>query len=63
MVVRVIELLKAVIEYIGGVREEPPLCSLRWMASPSLWGIWWAMLILIVLTFSGQTSKFIYIDF
>jgi hypothetical protein len=26
-------------------------------------GIWWGLLLVVVMLFSGQTSKFIYIDF
>ena len=34
-----------------------------WMRSPVLWGLWWGVLILLMLAFSGQTSKFLYVDF
>ena len=51
------------LEFLGGVSEEPPQGAPRWMQAPIFWGIWWAVLILLVLSFSGQTSKFIYIDF
>jgi hypothetical protein len=27
------------------------------------WGMWWGILVGIMLIFSGQSSKFIYIDF
>lgn len=53
---------KEACEYIGGARDLPPegwtlpLTSL-------VWGIWWAILLALILTFSGQTSKFVYIDF
>lgn len=55
--------LKATLEYLGGVTDQLPVYWLRWMQSPIWWGIWWATLILLTLLFSGQTSKFIYIDF
>lgn len=55
--------IKATLEYLGGVSEGPPPPSLAWMRTPLWWGIWWAMLILLIVAFSGQSSKFIYIDF
>jgi|HubBroStandDraft_1064217.scaffolds.fasta_scaffold766044_2 hypothetical protein len=55
--------IKAVLDFIGGVSEEPPLPSLAWMKGPLWWGLWWAVLILLIVAFSGQSSKFIYIDF
>ncbi len=60
---QLMEKVKAVLEYLGGVREDPPLPSLVWMKGPLWWGLWWAILILLVVAFSGQSSKFIYIDF
>lgn len=60
---RWLETFKGICEYAGGVLEDPPLPSLDWMRSPVLWGIWWAILILVIAAFSGQSSKFIYIDF
>jgi hypothetical protein len=54
---------KSVLEYLGGVRDEPPFESLRWMQGPLWWGVWWAVFILLIAAFSGQSSKFIYIDF
>ena len=47
-------------EHLGGMEDRP---TPAWMNHALFWGIWWAALILIVLAFSGQTSKFIYIDF
>jgi hypothetical protein len=55
--------MRAVLEYAGGVTDEPPFPSVAWMKSGLWWGIWWAVLILLVVAFSGQSSKFIYIDF
>lgn len=51
------------LEYAGGVLEDPPLKWMAWMKSPLWWGIWWAVLLLLIVAFSGQSSKFIYIDF
>lgn len=63
MIPRRLDKIKVLFEYLGGVHEELPIPSLTWMQGPIWWGIWWAALILLTLTFSGQTSKFIYIDF
>lgn len=48
-----------VLECLGGARDLP---SRTWLAVPA-WGAWWAVLLLIIWIFSGQDSKFIYIDF
>ena len=75
---KIVSDLKATVEYLGGSEEETSLLSmaapgrpsqarLSWLASavrsPWLRGLWWAFLALLILLFSGQTSKFIYIDF
>jgi hypothetical protein len=52
--------IKSTMEHLGGMEDRP---TPAWMNHALFWGIWWAALILIVLAFSGQTSKFIYIDF
>lgn len=63
MVEQLLRSLKATIEYFGGVTERSPLRRYRWLEGPMFWGLWWAFLILLILCFSGQASKFIYIDF
>lgn len=69
--------LKTTVEYLGGSEEESSLLNMSaparqsqaraWLSSavrsPWLRGLWWAFLALLILLFSGQTSKFIYIDF
>jgi len=60
---QLLEKIKSILEYLGGVSEDLPLESLRWMRGPLWWGTWWAVLILSIVAFSGQSSKFIYIDF
>ena len=55
--------VKAVLEYAGGVIAEPPFPAVAGMKGSLWWGLWWAILIVLIVTFSGQTSKFIYIDF
>ena len=52
--------LKDAFDYLGGAREEPP----AGLELPVWWrGVWWGLLLAALLLFSGQTSKFIYIDF
>ncbi len=63
MILKTITNVKAMLEYLGGVTEEPPVEAPAWMTGPIWWGTWWALLVLLTLCFSGQTSKFIYIDF
>ena len=54
--------LKQAFEYLGGERDDkPPYLPLS-LTSP-LWGIWWGILLVVILVFCGQSSKFIYIDF
>lgn|SRR5690348_12335909 len=54
--------IKHVFDYLVGSLEEPP-AGMQWMASPVWVGIWWGLMIGLILLFCGQTSKFIYIDF
>jgi len=63
MMIKFLNDVKATLEYLGGVTEQLPVERLGWMQSPIWWGVWWAVLILLTIAFSGQTSKFIYIDF
>lgn len=53
--------LKAMLEYLGGAAEAPPDGSRP--LSPLALGLFWGLLICAILAFSGQASKFIYIDF
>jgi hypothetical protein len=55
--------IRAVLDYTGGVTDEPPFAWASWMNSGLWWGVWWAALLLLIVAFSGQSSKFIYIDF
>ena len=54
--------LKHLFDYLGGSREEPP-ANIPFLVSPWWLGLWWGLLIGVILLFCGQTSKFIYIDF
>lgn len=53
--------LKAMLEYLGGVTDAPPDGSRP--LSPLALGLFWGLLVCAILVFSGQASKFIYIDF
>ena len=55
--------LKQAFEYLGGEVDDPPDGFPRMLTHPLFWGLWWGLLALAVMLFSGQTSKFIYIDF
>ena len=54
--------IKNFFDYLGASREEPPPGA-AFLASPIFVGLWWGLLIGLILLFCGQTSKFIYIDF
>ena len=60
---QVIGYCRALLDFVGGVRSELPTRAFSWLNSPIVWGIWWAILALLILAFSGQSSRFIYIDF
>jgi hypothetical protein len=53
--------LKEMLEYLGGAADTPPE-GFRPL-SPIARGLFWGLLICAILAFSGQASKFIYIDF
>jgi hypothetical protein len=53
--------LEALLEYVGGAAEAPPN-GLRPL-SPVALGLFWGLLLCAILVFSGQASRFIYIDF
>jgi hypothetical protein len=57
-----IERIRSVADYLGGSEDAPPpdfsLTTSSW-----IWGLWWGALTVAIVLFSGQASKFIYIDF
>ncbi len=59
---RVLLWLKQLCEYLGGERNDRPVGFPFDVGSP-FWGLWWGILVCLILIFSGQASKFIYIDF
>jgi len=54
--------IKHFFDYLSASREEPPPGA-DFLASPLWLGVWWGLMIGLILLFCGQTSKFIYIDF
>ncbi len=74
-----LNLLKACCEYLGGSRDAPPFAMaateeakreagvwdklMKFAHSPLGRGLWWGLMAGLILLFSGQSSKFIYIDF
>jgi hypothetical protein len=54
--------MKNFFDYLGASCEEPPVGA-SFLASSWWLGLWWGLLIGLILLFCGQTSKFIYIDF
>ena len=59
--VSALEWVKGWLEYLGCARDAAPSGST--IDSPVFRAIWWSMLFLAAWAFSGQSSKFIYIDF
>lgn len=55
--------LKAFFDYLGGVNDAPPAGASCLLQNPIFRGLWWGLLVILIAIFSGQTSKFIYIDF
>ncbi|MGD0955420.1 MAG: hypothetical protein ABR953_01145 [Candidatus Acidiferrales bacterium] len=55
--------IKHAFEYIGGAQDEPPSGFPATLGNWWFWTIWWAAMALVIYVFSGQSSKFIYIDF
>jgi hypothetical protein len=51
------------LEYLAGEKDAPPTGFPVALSNFLFWGIWWSILVGIVFIFSGQSSKFIYIDF
>ena len=59
---QLLEKIAVFLELIGGSRPAPEpkrFYSLYHIA----WGLWWTVLMLVVIVFSGSNSKFVYIDF
>jgi hypothetical protein len=57
------EWIQQVLEYLGGEQDQPPSGFPITISNWIFWGLWWGALALLIFLFSGQSSKFIYIDF
>ena len=55
--------LQLALEYVGGAQDAPPPRFPVALSNWLFWGLTWAAFGLLVYVFSGQSSKFIYIDF
>jgi hypothetical protein len=58
-----LEWIQWAFEYLGGERDEAPAGLPISLGNWVFWAIWWGALALLIFVFSGQSSKFIYIDF
>jgi len=54
---------KHALEYIAGEQDEPPAGYPAMLGGWWFWAMWWGALSTVIYIFSGQSSKFIYIDF
>jgi hypothetical protein len=55
--------IKHLLEYLGGASDTPPPGLKLSLGAWWWWGLWWGVLLCLIMIFSGQASKFIYIDF
>jgi len=60
---KTIRWMQHLLEYLGGSQDEPPPGFPVSLSNAVFWGLWWGVLTVVILVFSGQSSKFIYIDF
>ena len=57
------EWIKDALEYLAGERDDAPPGFPVTLGMWWFWAAWWAAMVIVVYVFSGQSSKFIYIDF
>ncbi len=50
------------LDYLSGARDSRPSGSLP-VVSSRFWSVWWFLMLVMIMFFSGQHSEFIYIDF
>lgn len=55
--------IKHAFDYVGGAQGEPPPGFPIQLGHWWFWAVWWGAMALAIYVFSGQSSKFIYIDF
>jgi hypothetical protein len=61
--VKTLDCIKHTLEYLGGAQDELPPGFPIDLSNAWFWGLWWGVLVALIFIFSGQSSKFIYIDF
>ena len=61
--VTILDWLKQAFEYLGGAQDDPPPGFPIGLGQWWFWAVWWAAMAFAIYVFSGQSSKFIYIDF
>lgn len=57
------EWMKQAAEYLAGESDDPPAGFPAAVSNWLFWGLWWGAMAVLIFIFSGQSSKFIYIDF
>jgi formiminotetrahydrofolate cyclodeaminase len=57
------QFLRELIEYIAGERDLPPEGAPAALSSVLARSLTWMLFLLLIYLFSGQSSKFMYIDF
>jgi hypothetical protein len=55
--------MKQALEYLAGEQDEAPAGFGVTLANWWFWALWWGAMLFLIYAFSGQSSKFIYIDF
>ena len=58
-----ISYLQRALEYLASEVDAPPEGFPVALTNVLFWGLWWCVLVGVIYIFSGQSSKFIYIDF
>jgi hypothetical protein len=60
---KTLEWVTQALDYMGGARDEAPSGFPVALENWAFWALWWAVLAVAIYVCSGQSSKFIYIDF
>ena len=55
--------MKQALVYLAGEQDEAPAGFGVTLANWWFWALWWGAMLFLIYAFSGQSSKFIYIDF
>jgi hypothetical protein len=54
---------KHALEYLAGEQDDPPPLFPITLGAWWFWAAWWAAMAVLIYMYSGQSSKFIYINF